>query len=348
MATIAYRNITKRFDRVEVIKGLSLEIEDGEFVAYVGPSGCGKTTLLRLLAGLEQVTSGSVHIGDRDVTSLSPMERGVAMVFQNYALYPHMTVAENIGFGLRVRGTSRAERDPKVKAAAELLELGHLLDRKPRELSGGQRQRVAMGRAIVREPEVFLMDEPLSNLDAQLRNQMRAEIRALQRRLGTTMVYVTHDQIEAMTMADRIVVLRDGVIQQEGRPEDLFEHPANTFVAGFIGSPQMNLLPRDGFERGVREANGSLPDFGAAETVGVRPQHLHILGDEQQACARWPARVSLVESLGGEALLHLETAGQTVRLQHAGRATASVGDVLTVGFDPANVRLFDTSGAAIA
>ena len=345
MASIRYRDVVKAFGEVEVIPGLSLDIADGEFVAYVGPSGCGKTTLLRLLSGLEPVTSGRIHIGQRDVTALSPKARNVAMVFQNYALYPHMTVAENIGFGLRVRGVARADRDQSVRKAAALLGLDELLGRKPRELSGGQRQRVAMGRAIVREPDVFLMDEPLSNLDAQLRNQMRTEIRSLHRRLGATMTYVTHDQIEALTMADRIVVLNKGVIQQVGTPDELYARPANRFVAGFIGTPAMNFLPvstRDG-SRVI--AGATLPDgLASANEIGIRPQNLNLLPGVTAGQVSWEAAVEMIEPMGGEMLIHLCAGGHPVRLRQEGSAPVAVGQTVRVGFDPAEAHAFDTSG----
>ena len=344
MADLSYTNVVKRFGETEVIRDLSLAVGEGEFVAYVGPSGCGKTTLLRLLAGLEEVTSGTIRIGDRDVTRASPKERGVAMVFQNYALYPHMTVAENIGFGLRLRRLPRAERDAKVRAAAGMLELDGLLERKPRELSGGQRQRVAMGRAIVREPSVFLMDEPLSNLDAQLRNQMRAEIRGLQRRLATTMIYVTHDQIEAMTMADRIVVLKGGEIQQVGTPDQLYDRPANRFVAGFIGAPQMNILP---VTKGVLPGGGVLPEGWQAAEIGIRPQNLSLVNGAGEPPVSWNARVEMVEPMGGETLLHLASGDQTVRLRHGGAAPAAVGETVRLGFDPAKAHRFDPAGRVV-
>ncbi|MEM7753404.1 MAG: ABC transporter ATP-binding protein [Pseudomonadota bacterium] len=348
MARIHYGDVTKSFGPVEVIRQLTLEVADGEFVAYVGPSGCGKTTLLRLLSGLETVSGGTIRIGGRDVTHASPKERNVAMVFQNYALYPHMTVAENIAFGLRVRGVDRAARMAKAKEAADTLGLGDLLQRKPRELSGGQRQRVAMGRAIVREPDVFLMDEPLSNLDAQLRGQMRSEISALQRRLGATMVYVTHDQVEAMTMADRIVVLNHGEIQQVGAPEDLYQRPANRFVAGFIGTPMMNFLPVV-VEDGARRVAGSpLPDrLADAAEIGVRPQALQF-ADHAAGLISWEAEVALVEPLGGETLVHLTSGGGNVRLRHEGVARVGVGKRVRVGFDPASAHLFDATGRTAA
>src|SRR5262249_8676941 len=261
MASVAIRDVRKAFGIVEVIHGVDVLIGDGEFVVLVGPSGCGKSTLLRMIAGLENVTSGEIRIGDRIVNNVPPKERDIAMVFQNYALYPHMTVADNMGFSLKLRKAPRSEIESRVKRAAGILGLEPYLHRYPRELSGGQRQRVAMGRAIVRDPQVFLFDEPLSNLDAKLRVQMRTEIKELHQRLGTTTVYVTHDQIEAMTMADHIVVMRDGVVEQRGRPLELYDLPANLFVAGFIGSPAMDLLPGL-LRRADRRATGELGSRG--------------------------------------------------------------------------------------
>src|SRR5256714_7252167 len=252
MASVEIRDVRKSFGDVEILHGVSVPIEDGQFVVLVGPSGCGKSTLLRLIAGLENITSGTISIGGRVVNAVHPKERDIAMVFQNYALYPHMTVAQNMGFSLMLRGASRGEIAERVNSAADILGLGNLLGRYPRQLSGGQRQRVAMGRAIVRDPQVFLFDEPLSNLDAKLRVAMRTELKELHQRLKTTSVYVTHDQIEAMTMADLIVVMRDGIVEQRGGPLELYDRPANLFVAGFIGSPAMNFLP------GKLTANGSL------------------------------------------------------------------------------------------
>src|SRR5579862_911185 len=261
MASVQIRDVRKSFGTFEVLHGVSVPIEDGAFVVLVGPSGCGKSTLLRMLAGLENITSGTISIGDRVVNNVQPKERDIAMVFQNYALYPHMTVADNMGFSLKLRGANPDEIKKGVARAAEILALTPLLDRYPRQLSGGQRQRVAMGRAIVRDPQVFLFDEPLSNLDAKLRVAMRTEIKELHQRLKTTSVYVTHDQIEAMTMADQIVVMRDGVVEQRGAPLDLYDHPANLFVAGFIGSPAMNFLPgrlrRSGAASAVETADGT-------------------------------------------------------------------------------------------
>src|SRR5689334_5594274 len=306
MASVAIRDVRKAFGSTTVIHGVDIAIVDGEFVVLVGPSGCGKSTLLRMIAGLENITSGEIHIGDRLVNDLPPKERDVAMVFQNYALYPHMTVAANMAFSLKLRGAAQTEIEARVKRAADILGLGPYLQRFPRQLSGGQRQRVAMGRAIVRNPQVFLFDEPLSNLDAKLRVQMRTEIKELHQRLKTTTIYVTHDQIEAMTMADKIVVMRDGRIEQVGAPLELFDRPANLFVAGFIGSPSMNLLKgtvRKG-EKPVVDIAGTafpMPASGAAEdgqavVYGVRPEHLEIHPDGVGS------KVSVVEPTGSETL----------------------------------------------
>ena len=305
MAPVAIRDVRKSFGTVEVLHGVSVDISDGEFVILVGPSGCGKSTLLRMVAGLEQISGGDIVIGDRIVNNVAPKERDIAMVFQNYALYPHMTVADNMAFSLKLRRASQSEIDTRVNRAAEILGLGSLLARYPRQLSGGQRQRVAMGRAIVRDPQVFLFDEPLSNLDAKLRVQMRTEIKELHQRLKTTTVYVTHDQIEAMTMADKIVVMHDGIVEQMGAPLELYDTPRNLFVAGFIGSPAMNVL------RGQIKANGvttfqgaggvSLPlghvagaQDGRPVTLGVRPEHLQLSEDG------FPVEVAVVEPTGSE------------------------------------------------
>ncbi|MBV8323361.1 MAG: sn-glycerol-3-phosphate ABC transporter ATP-binding protein UgpC, partial [Hyphomicrobiales bacterium] len=286
MASVAIRDVRKAFGALEIIHGVDILIDDGEFVVLVGPSGCGKSTLLRMIAGLENITSGEIRIGERVVNRVPPKERDIAMVFQNYALYPHMTVAANMGFSLMLRGAPKAEIEQRVSGAADILGLGPLLGRYPRQLSGGQRQRVAMGRAIVRDPQVFLFDEPLSNLDAKLRVAMRTEIKELHQRLKTTTIYVTHDQIEAMTLADRIVVMHDGLVEQIGAPLELYDRPQNLFVAGFIGSPAMNFLPGRIAEGGVvaLEDGASLPapagagSAGRAVTVGLRPEHVALDG----------------------------------------------------------------------
>ena len=294
MAEVSFEDVSKRYDATLAVRELSLEIEDGEFMVLVGPSGCGKSTVLRMLAGLERITDGRILIGEDVVNNLAPAARDVAMVFQSYALYPHMTVYDNLAFALRNQRLPRQEIDERVQRAAEVLQLDELLKRKPKQLSGGQRQRVALGRAIVREPAVFLMDEPLSNLDAALRVATRAEILKLQRRLGTTTVYVTHDQVEAMTMGDRIAVLNLGVLQQVGTPEELYTRPANVFVARFIGSPAMNVVPA-----GVIEGVG-----GTGLLAGFRPEHVR-LGDGRGDAAQFAARVEVVEYLGDELLAHL-------------------------------------------
>ena len=298
MADVKIRGVRKSYGAVGVIRGVDLDIEDGEFVVFVGPSGCGKTTLLRMIAGLEGITDGTVEIGGAVVNDVAPSRRGVAMVFQTYALYPHMTVYKNMAFGLKQAKTPKDEIDRRVRAAAEVLQITDYLDRSPKNLSGGQRQRVAIGRAIVRAPEVFLFDEPLSNLDAALRVQTRIEIARLHERLGTTMIYVTHDQVEAMTLADRIVVLRDGRIEQVGTPMELYEQPGNMFVAQFIGSPKMNFFRHSDVDAGSRAR------FDRETTLGVRPEHLRI-------CTREPALVSgtleLIEQFGEYALAYLVT-----------------------------------------
>jgi multiple sugar transport system ATP-binding protein len=309
MATVTFENATRIFPKSErpAVDRLSLEVRDGEFLVLVGPSGCGKTTSLRMLAGLEHVDEGVIRIGDKDVGNLAPRDRDIAMVFQNYALYPHMNVAQNMGFGLRMAKVPKAEMGERVRAAAKILDIEDYLERKPRELSGGQRQRVAMGRAIVREPQVFLMDEPLSNLDAKLRVATRAEIAALQRNLGVTTLYVTHDQVEAMTMGDRVAVMKDGVLQQCDTPHALYEDPVNAFVAGFIGSPSMNLLDGTVEGGGVRLGSTVLPvagglprPIGETVTVGLRPEALSLAS----AGDGIPVTVNIVEELGAEAFVH--------------------------------------------
>jgi len=317
MAAISIRNLVKRYGNLTVIPDLSLEIADHEFVVFVGPSGCGKSTLLRIIAGLEPITSGDLHIGDRRVNGVPAAQRDIAMVFQDYALYPHMRVYDNMAFALELRGMAKAEIDTRVRQAAALLHIEAYLDRKPKELSGGQRQRVAMGRAIVRNPQVFLFDEPLSNLDAKLRAQVRAEIKLLSQQLRTTMVFVTHDQIEAMTMADRIVVLQSGIVQQYDTPEVVYEQPANQFVAGFIGSPTMNFFPvelrddtavfcHDGGAAPLdATAHARLTAAGKA-TLGVRPEHFDVV---PASSAGMPIEVKLVEPLGSDTLIHFDMAG---------------------------------------
>ena len=292
MARVELKNISKSFGAVEVIKGIDLTIEAGEFCVFVGPSGCGKSTLLRMISGLAEQSSGVIEIGGRNVSDAEPSERGIAMVFQNYALYPHLTVRDNIGFGLSLGRTPKAEIARKVAEVAGVLQLGDYLDRKPKELSGGQRQRVAIGRAIARNPDVFLFDEPLSNLDAALRSQMRMELTDLHARLGTTMIYVTHDQVEAMTMADKIVVLNGGRIEQIGTPMALYDTPATPFVAGFIGSPKMNL-----FEGQIAQA------LGAKKAFGIRPEHVSLSETE----GKWAGTVRHVERLGADTIVHIES-----------------------------------------
>jgi multiple sugar transport system ATP-binding protein len=300
MAPITFEHVTKRFDDAVAVNDLNIDVADGEFLVLVGPSGCGKTTALRMLAGLEEISDGRILIGDRVVNNVAPGARDVAMVFQSYALYPHMTVYDNLAFSLRNQKLPKEEIDRRVKAAADVLELSEYLKRKPKQLSGGQRQRVALGRAIVREPAGFLMDEPLSNLDAALRVQTRAEILKLQKRLGTTTIYVTHDQVEAMTMGDRIAVMSRGVLQQIGSPEDLYTRPANVFVAKFIGSPSMNLIP-----------SGTLGIGGVGQLAGFRPEHVE-LGDGRPGSAHYDATVEVVEYLGDEQLAHLRLGDQEI------------------------------------
>jgi multiple sugar transport system ATP-binding protein len=338
MSNLTLRNIHKRFGKTDVIRGIDLDVEDGEFVVFVGPSGCGKSTLLRMIAGLEDITAGEFRIGDRLMNEVQPAKRGVAMVFQSYALYPHLNVRDNMAFGLKVRGVPAEERRERVEAAAATLKLDPLLDRLPRELSGGQRQRVAIGRAIVGEPEVFLFDEPLSNLDAELRVHMRSEIAALHRRLGNTMIYVTHDQIEAMTLADKIVVLRDGVVEQAGTPRELYERPRNLFVAQFIGSPKMNVLPLGSI---------SLPaGFRApaeAVSVGLRPEDTTIVTPEGGILS---GRVELAEYTGASTLVHVKLEdGSTCLVVHEGEAP-SPRALVGLAVPPGLLHFFDAEGTA--
>jgi multiple sugar transport system ATP-binding protein len=348
MATVSIRDVRKAFGSTEVLHGVSVEIADGEFVILVGPSGCGKSTLLRMIAGLENITRGEIAIDGRVVNNVPPRERDIAMVFQNYALYPHMTVRENMGFSLKIANAPKAVMDEAVGRAAGILGLSQLLDRYPRQLSGGQRQRVAMGRAIVRSPRVFLFDEPLSNLDAKLRVQMRAEIKELHQRLENTIVYVTHDQIEAMTMADKIVVMNAGNVEQIGAPLELYDRPANLFVAGFIGSPAMNFLHGEiggGMFRtqaGVGlplPANGHAAPAGEMPAVyGIRPEHIHLRGDGIEAV------VHLVEPTGSETQVMAQVGGAPVLCAFRERVTARPGDTIRIAPDPALVHLFAREG----
>ncbi len=349
MAEVTLRNVKKDFGAVSIIKGIDLEIGNGEFCVFVGPSGCGKSTLLRMVAGLEEITSGELKIGGRDMTQVGPSDRGVAMVFQSYALYPHMTVAENIGFGLKMTGHDRAEIAKRTAAAAKMLQLDKLLDRKPGQLSGGQRQRVAIGRAIVRKPDVFLFDEPLSNLDAALRVQMRLEIARLHQRLQATMVYVTHDQVEALTLADRIVVLNGGVVQQVGTPLELYQTPANRFVAQFIGSPTMNILAINQTDRGVRLANGTemaLPGIaGPVAELGIRPEHLDIA---DPAHAPLTGTADVVEHLGSDtnAYILVDGVGPLMVRQH-GHVPLRAGDHVGLTVQPGQIHAFAPDGRAL-
>jgi ABC-type sugar transport system ATPase subunit len=361
MSTIRLAHVTKSFDRANVVEDFDLEVADGELLVLVGGSGSGKSTILRLLAGLESVTAGTIHIGDRDVTALPPRDRDVAMVFQDYALYPHMTVRENLSLGLRLRRLPAIEVGRRVAWAAEMLGLVPLLDRKPRALSGGQRQRVAMGRAMVREPAVFLFDEPLSNLDAGLRAQMRIEIGALQRRLKTTTVYVTHDQVEAMTLGDRIVVLADGRIQQVGRPIEIYRAPANRFVAGFIGTPPMNFMEgtidaRDGGLAFAAEGvHLSLPSgrfdalrWPAPVTLGIRPEDLVVLQPADEARgALVSGRVVLVEMLGGTSHVHFQAGPHRLLATVAGDQLPRVGEGITVRARTERAHLFAEDDRAL-
>jgi len=344
MASLNISNATKKYDDLEVIHGIDLEIQDGEFCVFVGPSGCGKSTLLRMISGLEEVTSGQIQIGDKDVTTMHPADRGIAMVFQSYALYPHMTVKENMGFGLKMSKVPQTEIDKKVNDAAAILHLEEYLDRKPKTLSGGQRQRVAIGRSIVRGPEVFLFDEPLSNLDAELRVEMRVEISRLHRELGTTIIYVTHDQVEAMTLADKIVVLKDGLVQQVGTPLSLYDDPKNVFVAGFIGSPTIN------FVRGVMsdsklsipslksiklEISKSIASSHSELLIGMRPQHLNLVD-------KGDLEVEFTEALGDISYVYLKTpSGERIVVESREEKLPSSGAMVGIEAKTSKVLFFD-------
>jgi len=334
MGRIQLNDVTKSFGDVEVIPPLNLTIEDGEFAVFVGPSGCGKSTLLRLIAGLEDITSGHIEIDGSDATAVPPAKRGLAMVFQSYALYPHMTVRKNIAFPMRMAKMEQAEQDRRIEAAAKALNLTDYLDRRPGQLSGGQRQRVAIGRAIVREPAAFLFDEPLSNLDAALRVGMRMEISELHKKLDTTMIYVTHDQVEAMTMADKIVVLRAGNIEQVGSPLELYRAPRNTFVAGFIGSPTMNLI------------GGAIAAEHGAETIGIRPEHL----DVSTASGTWQGRVGVAEHLGSDTFIHIHgiPGCDPVTVRADGEMSVNHGDTVYLTPQMQHLHRFDAAGLRVA
>ncbi|WDR06425.1 sn-glycerol-3-phosphate ABC transporter ATP-binding protein UgpC [Devosia rhodophyticola] len=357
MAQMNFVGAGKSYGTTRVVEKLDLEVEDGSFTVFVGPSGCGKSTLLRMIAGIEEISEGDLLIDGVQMGDATPVERGIAMVFQNYALYPHMSVEKNIGFGLKMANMSKAEIDKRVAQAADILKIEPLLKRKPGQLSGGQRQRVAIGRAIVREPKLFLFDEPLSNLDAELRVEMRVEIAKLHRALAATMIYVTHDQTEAMTLADKIVVLRAGKIEQQGTPVQLYDDPENLFVAGFIGSPRMNFLrgkvklASDGTASATLAAGGTV-DFGAIDpagwvdgeeiSVGIRPEQFHYEGAGD---IRLPVNVDVVENMGGAYFIHAQTqSDELVVCERRGGALPAAGDALEVGFNRADLRMFAANG----
>ncbi|MGV2064655.1 MULTISPECIES: ABC transporter ATP-binding protein [Agrobacterium] len=357
MAELSLNNVVKRYGALEVIHGANLEVKDGEFVVFVGPSGCGKSTLLRMIAGLEDISGGDIVIGGRTVSDADPADRGIAMVFQSYALYPHMTVAENLSFGLRMNGNPKSDTQKRVNRAAEILQINELMERRPKQLSGGQRQRVAIGRAIVREPQVFLFDEPLSNLDAELRVQMRVEISRLHKQLGTTMIYVTHDQTEAMTLADKIVVLRAGNIEQVGAPLDLYDDPANRFVAGFVGSPKMNFLDATIIGSGADSVTLALDsdpavrltlpikeriDEGAKVSLGIRPEHF---ADAGGGDADLTVHVDVAEHLGNTSYVYARTeGGEQLIIERPESRDVGNRDRLTVGLSARRAFLFDSKG----
>ncbi|MCX7364370.1 MAG: sn-glycerol-3-phosphate ABC transporter ATP-binding protein UgpC [Alphaproteobacteria bacterium] len=361
MAEVTVRKLNKMFDTTHVVKDVDLEIRDKEFVVFVGPSGCGKTTTLRMIAGLEAVTSGEILIDDTVVNEVPPMDRDIAMVFQNYALYPHMSVAGNMAFGLKMRKFAKDEIDKRIKRAAGILGIDELLHRKPRQLSGGQRQRVALGRAIVRDPKVFLFDEPLSNLDAKLRVQMRVELKKLHERLAVTSIYVTHDQVEAMTLGDRVVVMKDGWVQQVGEPLELYNTPANRFVAGFIGSPAMNFADVNVVDRGGTMwienpgMNVRVPDHlqarmkphaGKPATLGVRPEDLHIATDADPADLTFTGEIEVLEQLGSEILLDMRAGNSSVVASVEPTLRARVHDKIKLGMNPARMHFFDAATEA--
>jgi multiple sugar transport system ATP-binding protein len=345
MADVTFNSVAKRYGDVSVIEDLNLHIRDHELMVLVGPSGCGKSTALRMIAGLEEISAGTIAIGPRVVNTLAPKDRDIAMVFQSYALYPHMTVRENLQFGLKMRGVAKADMQRRVDDAAQILGISHLLDRKPRDLSGGQRQRVAVGRAIVRQPAVFLFDEPLSNLDAKLRVQTRAEITKLQQSLGTTSVYVTHDQVEAMTMGQRITVLRDGKIQQVGTPQEVYEHPANVFVATFIGTPPMNLVQATVADGMLRASSFALPiaaryraalKDGQPVTLGIRPEHV-----ERHSVGTVMATVDVVEPIGHESIVYASAGDEHLVAIFDPHETPRLGETIALSIDAERVHVFD-------
>jgi len=354
MGALSIRNVRKSFGAVDILKGIDIEIDEGEFLILVGPSGCGKSTLLSMIAGLDVPTAGSIHIGERDVTHELPKDRDIAMVFQSYALYPNMNVAQNISFALEMRKVPKAEREASVQRVAKMLQIEHLLDRKPANLSGGQRQRVAMGRALARNPKLFLFDEPLSNLDAKLRVEMRAEIKLLHQRTHTTTVYVTHDQVEAMTLGDRIAVMRDGVVQQFGTPDDIYSRPATRFVAEFIGSPAMNMMEADAIKPGetALRVKGQAIALTAAQqqalqqrpvancVVGLRPEAVHLVDSGV------PGRLVLLEPTGPDTYAFVETPMGKLVLRTGGHVTQRVGDNVFVGWEARDLHVFDTATEA--
>ncbi|MEQ8659117.1 MAG: sn-glycerol-3-phosphate ABC transporter ATP-binding protein UgpC [Hyphomicrobiales bacterium] len=353
MANLSLRNLVKRYDKTQVLHSINLDVSDGEFVVFVGPSGCGKSTTLRMIAGLEEITEGEIEIAGRVVNNLEPKDRDIAMVFQNYAIYPHMSVRKNIGFGLRSSSLSKPEKEARIDEVAGILGMTDLLHRKPAQLSGGQRQRVAIGRAMVRDPAVFLFDEPLSNLDAQLRTQMRLEIKKLHRRVKNTIIFVTHDQVEAMTMADRIVIMKDGHIQQIGTPAEVYHAPANTFVAQFIGAPSMNLLDGIYEDGGVTLFNGARVEMparaanGIEVLLGVRPEDIGPVANGGAALLE--GSVSVAEPLGAETLLYVDVKGKEFIASGSGRNPPKAGDTLGLTADPSLMHLFDANtGQAIA
>jgi multiple sugar transport system ATP-binding protein len=346
LANLALRNLTKSYGQTKVLHDISLDVADGEFVVFVGPSGCGKSTTLRMIAGLEETTSGIIEIGGREVNNLEPKERDIAMVFQNYAIYPHMSVKKNIAFGLRSSKLPKAEKEKRILEVAGILDMVDLLDRKPSQLSGGQRQRVAIGRAMVRDPAVFLFDEPLSNLDAQLRTQMRLEIKKLHQRVGSTIIFVTHDQVEAMTMADRIVIMKDGYIQQVGTPAEVFHKPANTFVARFIGAPSMNLLAGRIEGTTVTLGGGQAVTVPALSVTGTKDVLLGVRPDDLLAGSTNPimtGTITVREPLGSETLIYVDTPSGEIIAKADGRTPPEVGETVQLGTDPENLHVFDAA-----